>query len=67
MDKIVHYSPKISSVILDSRGNKISNIMEGEHRLYAKYSEIPGDLITRLLLQLRIQDFLSIMGLIQMP
>jgi len=43
MDKIVHYSPKISSVILDSRGNKIS-IMEGEHRLYAKYSEIPGDL-----------------------
>ncbi len=45
MDKIVHYSPKISSVILDSRGNKISNIMEGEHRLYAKYSEIPGDLI----------------------
>jgi len=49
MDKIVNYRPKISSVILDSRGNKIANIMEGEHRLYAKYDEIPGHLIEALI------------------
>ncbi len=49
MDKIVNYHPKISSVILDSKGNKIANVMEGEHRLYAKYSEIPGHLIEALI------------------
>jgi len=49
MDKIVNYRPKISSVILDSRGNKIANIMKGEHRLYAKYGEIPGHLIEALI------------------
>jgi len=45
MDKIVNYRPKTSSVILDHKGNKISNIMQGQHRLYAKYDEIPGYLI----------------------
>jgi penicillin-binding protein 1A len=45
MDKIVNYRPKTSSVILDHKGNKIANIMQGQHRLYAKYDEIPGCLI----------------------
>jgi len=48
MDKIVNYRPKTSSVILDYEGNKIANIMEGQHRLYAKYDEIPNYLIEAL-------------------
>ncbi|MCH9741243.1 MAG: PBP1A family penicillin-binding protein [Epsilonproteobacteria bacterium] len=45
MDKIVNYAPKTSSVILDHQGNRIANIMDGKHRLYAKYDEMPGYLI----------------------
>jgi len=48
MDKIVNYNPKTSSVILDHEGNPIANIMKGQHRLYAKYDEIPGYLIEAL-------------------
>ncbi len=49
MDKIVNYHPKISSVILDYKGNKISNIMKGRHRLYAKYDDMPSYLIEALI------------------
>ncbi len=49
MDKIVNYRPKTSSVILDYKGNKIANIMQGQHRLYAKYDEMPGFLIEALI------------------
>jgi penicillin-binding protein 1A len=48
MDKIVNYNPKTSSIILDHEGNRIANIMKGQHRLYAKYDEIPGYLIEAL-------------------
>jgi penicillin-binding protein 1A len=48
MDKIINYRPKTSSVILDHNGNKIANIMEGQHRLYATYDEMPGYLIEAL-------------------
>ena len=49
MDKIINYHPKTSSVILDYKGDKIANIMEGQHRLYAKYDEMPGYLIEALI------------------
>ncbi len=49
MDKIVNYHPKTSSVILDYKGNKIANILQGQHRLYAKYDEMPGFLIEALI------------------
>jgi len=49
MDKIINYRPKTSSVILDYKGNKIAYIMEGQHRLYAKYDEMPGYLIEALI------------------
>jgi len=48
MDKIINYSPKTSSVILDQQGDRIAYIMEGKHRLYAKYDEMPGYLIEAL-------------------
>jgi len=49
MNKIINYSPKTSSVILDYKGNKIANIMEGKHRLYAKYDDMPPYLIEALI------------------
>ncbi len=48
MDKIINYSPKTSSVILDQQGDRIAYIMDGKHRLYAKYDEMPGYLIEAL-------------------
>ncbi len=49
MDKVVNYRPKISSVILDYKGDKIANIMKGRHRLYAKYDDMPSYLIEALI------------------
>ncbi|HHC11018.1 MAG TPA: penicillin-binding protein, partial [Campylobacterales bacterium] len=49
MNKIINYSPKTSSVILDYKGNKIANIMQGQHRLYAKYNEMPPYIIEALI------------------
>ena len=48
-DKLINYNPATSSVILDEKGEKISYIFAGKHRLYANYSEIPGYLIEALI------------------
>jgi penicillin-binding protein 1A len=47
-DKLINYNPPTSSVILDAKGEKISYIFEGQHRLYATYDEMPGYLIEAL-------------------
>lgn len=47
-DKLINYNPPTSSVILDAKGEKISYIFAGQHRLYATYDEIPGYLIEAL-------------------
>jgi penicillin-binding protein 1A len=44
-DKLIHYSPNISSEILDRNGERIAYIFKERHRLYARYEEIPGVLI----------------------
>lgn len=44
-DKLINYSPDISSKILDRNGELIAYIFKKRHRLYAKYDEIPGILI----------------------
>lgn len=44
-DKLIHYSPDISSEILDRNGERIAYIFKKRHRLYARYEEIPGVLI----------------------
>ena len=44
-DKLIHYSPNISSEILDRNGERIAYIFKKRHRLYARYEEIPGVLI----------------------
>ena len=47
-DKLINYNPPTSSVILDDKGNKISYVFKGQHRLYATYDEIPGYVVEAL-------------------
>jgi len=47
-DKLIHYSPPTSSVILDDKGDKIAYVFKGKHRLYATYDEIPGYVVEAL-------------------
>ena len=47
-DKLINYSPPTSSIILDEKGNKISYVFKGQHRLYATYDEIPGYVVEAL-------------------
>jgi len=44
-DKLIHYSPEVSSEILDRHGNRLAYVFKKRHRLYATYDEIPGTLI----------------------
>ena len=44
-DKLINYSPDISTEILDRHGKRIAYVFKKRHRLYAKYDEIPGVLI----------------------
>ena len=47
-DKLIHYAPETSSVILDRNGEKLAYIFKKQHRLYARYDEIPGFLVEGL-------------------
>ncbi|CAA6810625.1 MAG: Multimodular transpeptidase-transglycosylase (EC (EC [uncultured Sulfurovum sp.] len=47
-DKLINYKPETSSVILDRNGEKLAYIFKKQHRLYARYDEIPGRLIEGL-------------------
>ena len=44
-DKLIHYTPEVSSLILDRNGDKLAYVFNKRHRLYAHYDEIPGVLI----------------------
>jgi len=48
-DKLINYKPQTSSVILDRNGEKLAYVFKKQHRLYATYSEIPGQLIEGLI------------------
>ncbi len=47
-DKLINYKPETSSVILDRNGKRLAYVFKKEHRLYARYDEIPGALIEGL-------------------
>ncbi|HFQ61535.1 MAG TPA: PBP1A family penicillin-binding protein [Epsilonproteobacteria bacterium] len=47
-DKLINYKPEISSVILDRNGEKLAYVFKKQHRLYARYDEIPGFLVEGL-------------------
>jgi len=41
VEKVVNYTPNVSTEILDRNGKRIAYIFKKRHRLYATYSEIP--------------------------
>ena len=47
-DKLINYKPETSSIILDRNGEKLAYVFKKQHRLYARYDEIPGFLIEGL-------------------
>ena len=47
-DKLIHYKPETSSVILDRNGEKLAYVFKKQHRLYASFNEIPGLLVEGL-------------------
>jgi len=47
-DKLINYSPDISSEILDRHGHRLSYVFKDVHRLYANYDEIPGYMVEAL-------------------
>jgi len=48
-NRLIAYTPEISSEILDRKGRHISYIFGKRHRLYATFDEIPGFLIEALI------------------
>ena len=49
VDKIIHYTPDISTEILDRNGNRLAYIFKKRHRLYATYNEIPVYIVEGLI------------------
>ncbi len=47
-DKLINYKPETSSLILDRNGEKLAYVFKKQHRLYARYDEIPGFLVEGL-------------------
>ncbi|HSR74752.1 MAG TPA: transglycosylase domain-containing protein, partial [Sulfurovum sp.] len=47
-DKLINYKPETSSVVYDRNGQKLAYVFKEQHRLYARYDEIPGFLIEGL-------------------
>lgn len=47
-DKLINYKPETSSVIYDRNGKKLAYIFKKQHRLYARYDELPSYLVEGL-------------------
>lgn len=47
-DKLIHYKPETSSVVYDRNGEMLAYVFKDQHRLYARYDEIPGFLVEGL-------------------
>jgi len=47
-DKLINYKPETSSIIYDRDGKKLAYVFKDQHRLYARYDEIPGFLVEAL-------------------
>jgi len=47
-DKLINYKPETSSIIYDRNGEKLAYVFKKQHRLYARYDEIPGFLVEGL-------------------
>jgi len=49
VEKVVDFKPALTSKIYDRHGNLVANIFDEENRMYAKFDEIPHELIEALL------------------
>ncbi len=47
-DKLINYSPDVSSEIVDRHGRRLAYVFKKQHRLYANYDEIPGYMVEAL-------------------
>lgn len=47
-DKLINYKPETSSVIYDRNGNMLAYVFKKQHRLYARYDELPSYLVEGL-------------------
>ena len=47
-DKLINYKPETSSVVYDRNGKMLAYVFKKQHRLYARYDEIPGFLVEGL-------------------
>ena len=47
-DKLINYKPETSSIVYDRNGEKLAYVFKDQHRLYARYDEIPGFLVEGL-------------------
>jgi penicillin-binding protein 1A len=47
-EKLIYYSPKLTTQFYDRNNKLVANIFQ-EHRLYAKYDEIPGRMIEAII------------------
>jgi len=48
-DKLINYKPEISSVVYDRNGKKLAYVFKKQHRLYARYDELPSHLVEGLI------------------
>ena len=49
INKIVNYKPNLTTRFYDKNGNLVANIFDKQHRIYAKYNEIPPRVIESLI------------------
>jgi len=47
-DKLINYSPDVSSEIVDRHGRRLAYVFKKQHRLYANYDEVPGYMVEAL-------------------
>ncbi|MCV6607396.1 MAG: PBP1A family penicillin-binding protein [Campylobacterales bacterium] len=45
IDKVVYYTPKLTTQIYDAHGELIANLFDGEHRTYVHFDDIPPRVI----------------------
>ena len=48
-DKLINYKPETSSIVYDRNGEKLAYIFKKQHRLYARYDELPSFLVEGLI------------------
>lgn len=49
IDELVNYKPKLTTQVFDKNNNLLANVFEDQHRVYAKFEEIPPRLIEAMI------------------